>query len=59
MKNYSVLRNLANNPKTPIDVAMSLIARLLPQDQRTVVQNKNVAEVIRKMAMKIVKQKSK
>ena len=59
MRSYGVLRNLANNPRTPIDVAMPLIARLLPQDQRVVAQNKNVAEVIRKMAMKIVKQKSK
>ena len=59
MRSYSVLRNLANNPRTPIDVAMSLIARLLPQDQRAVAQNKNVAEVVRKMATKVVKQKSK
>ena len=59
MRSYSVLRNLANNPRTPIDVGMSLIARLLPQDQRAVAQNKNVAEVVRKMAMKMVKQKSK
>ena len=59
MRSYSVLRNLANNPKTPIDVAMPLIARLLPQDQRAVAQSKSVAEVVRKMAMKMVKQKSK
>ena len=58
MRNYGVVRNLANNPRTPIDVGMPLIARLLPQDQRGVAMNKNVPEVVRKTAMKIVKQKS-
>lgn len=57
MKNYNVLKNLVNNPKTPIDVGLSLIARLLPQDQRTLVMNKNVSEVVRKMAEKAIKQK--
>lgn len=59
MKSYSVLRNLANNPRTPIDVGLSLLARLLPQDQRGVMQNKNVSEVVRKSAEKMVKQKPK
>jgi len=58
MKAYSVLRNLANNPRTPIDVALTLISRLVPQDQRGLAQNKNVSEVVRKMADKMVRQKS-
>jgi len=57
MKKYPVVKNLANNPKTPIDVGLSLVARLLPQDQRALMMNKNVSEVVRKMAEKVVKQK--
>ena len=59
MKSYSVLRNIANNPRAPMDVALPLVARLLPQDQRGLAQNKNVAETVRKMAEKAFKQKGK
>ena len=59
MKSYPILRNIANNPRAPIDVALPLIARLLPLDQRVLAQNKNVAETVRKMAEKAFKQKGK
>lgn len=59
MKSYSVLRNLASNPRTPIDVGLGLVTRLLPQDQRALAQNKGVSDVVRKMAEKLVKQKTK
>jgi len=52
MKNYGVLRTLVNNPKTPLDVALPLLAHLLIKDLRTLAINKNVNETIRKMAMK-------
>lgn len=58
MRSYSVVKNLANNPRTPIDVALPLIQRLLPGDQRGLAMNKNVADVVRKMAEKTVKQKN-
>ncbi len=57
MKSYVVLMNLAGNPKTPIDIGLGLVLRLLPQDQRGIAQNKNVSEVVRKMADKLVQQK--
>ncbi len=59
MKGYNVLKNIANNPRSPIDVALPLVQRLLPQDQRAVMQNKNVSDVVRKSAEKLVKQKGK
>jgi hypothetical protein len=52
MKNYGVLRTLVNNPKTPLDVALPLLAHLLIKDLRALAINKNVNETIRKMAMK-------
>ena len=52
MKNYGVLRTLVNNPKTPLDVALPLLAHLLTKDLRGLAVNKNVNETVRKMAMK-------
>ncbi len=59
MKNYNVVRNLANNPKTPLDIGLPLLNRLLPPDQKAVAGNRNVSDVLRKMADKLVKQKAK
>ncbi len=53
MKNYSVLRTLANNPKTPIDVTLPLLQHLMLKDQRALAVNKNVNETVRKMALRI------
>jgi len=53
MKQYGVLRALVNNPKTPLDTAMPLVAHLLVKDQRALAINKNVNETLRKMAIRI------
>ena len=57
IKSYSVARNLINNPRTPIDTGLPLIHRLNDRDLKELSRNKNVAEVIRSMANKLVKQK--
>lgn len=59
MKSYSVLRNLVNNPRTPIDVSLSLLTRLVATDLRGVSMNKNISETVRKIAHKMVQQKGK
>jgi hypothetical protein len=43
MKNYGVLRTLANNPKTPLDVALGLVQHLTSKDQRALAVNKKLA----------------
>jgi hypothetical protein len=58
IKNYGVLRTLVNNPKTPLDVALPLLAHLLLKDQRAVAVNKNVNETLRKMALRMWRVKS-
>jgi hypothetical protein len=55
MKTYSVVRNLVNNPRAPIDVALPLLNRLNERDMKMLGTNKNVAEVLRGMAAKIIK----
>ena len=57
MKAYAVARQLINNPRTPIDVGLPLLHRLNDRDLKGVMLNKNVAETLRSMALKIVKQK--
>jgi hypothetical protein len=57
MKNYVIVRNLTANPRTPIDVSMGLIKNLMVQDLKNLSGNKDVAETIRKMALRAFKQK--
>lgn len=58
MKRYSVVHNLINNPRSPIDVALPLLNRLNERDMKMLMTNKNVAEVLRSMATKIIKAKA-
>ena len=57
MKSYSVMRQLVNNPRTPIDVSLPMLNRLNERDLKGLMINKNVAEVMRGMAQKLIKQK--
>jgi hypothetical protein len=57
MKSYAVVYALANNPRTPIDVSLPLINRLNERDLKGLSINKNVPEVIRSIANKMIKQK--
>ena len=58
MKNYSVVRNLVFNPRTPIDVSLGLMKNLLVADLKNLCGNKEVADTIRKLAMRNFKQKT-
>ncbi len=58
MKNYSVIKNLVNNPRCPLDIQLTLVKNLLVHDLRALSMNKNVADTIRKLAMKLHKDKS-
>ncbi|MGB6675247.1 MAG: hypothetical protein WBE44_01025 [Terriglobales bacterium] len=58
MKQYAVVRNLCNNPRTPIDVALGLIKHLLATDLKNLAGNKEVSETVRKMAIRMFRQKS-
>jgi hypothetical protein len=53
MKSYSVVRNLVNNPKTPLDVSLHLFPRLTATDLVKLCNNKNVPETLRSSAIKL------
>ena len=58
VKNYAVVRNLVSNPRTPLDVGLGLMKNLLVADLRNLSGNKEVSETIRKLALRMFKQKS-
>src|ERR1700724_425049 len=52
-KNYSVVRNLLNNSKTPLDVTLHMLPSLNAIDLKRLTMNKNVPETLRTSAMKL------
>ncbi len=57
MKNYFVVRNLVANPRTPLDLGLGLMKHLLAQDLKNISANKEISETVRKLALKMYKQK--
>jgi len=57
MKNYKIVRNLVANPRTPLDLGLTLMKNILPPDLKAIGGNKDVSETIRNLAMKMYKQK--
>jgi hypothetical protein len=57
MKNYIVVRNLVSNPRTPLDLGLGLMKHLMMQDLKNISNNKEISETVRKLAMKMYKQK--
>jgi hypothetical protein len=56
-KLYPVVRNLIFNPRTPIDLSLGLMKNLLVNDLKNLSGNKEVSDTIRKLALKMFKQK--
>jgi len=57
IKNYSIMRNLVCNPRTPLDVSLALMKNLLVHDLKNLAGNKEVADTIRKLALRMYNQK--
>lgn len=53
MKSYAVVKNLVNNPKTPLDVSLHLFPRLNATDLMKLSGNKNIPETLRTTAVKL------
>jgi hypothetical protein len=52
-KNYVVVRNLMNNPKTPLDVSLHMLPMLNALDLKKLCMNKNIPETLRTTAQKL------
>jgi len=57
-KNYSIMRNLVFNPRTPLDLSLGLMKNLLIHDLKNLSGNKEVSDTIRKLALRMFKQKT-
>ena len=56
-KNYSIMRNLVQNPRTPLDLSLGLMKNLLIHDLKNLSTNKEIPDTIRKVALRMFKQK--
>jgi hypothetical protein len=56
-KNYAVVRNLVFNPRTPLDLSLTLMKNLQVGDLRNLSGNKEISDTVRKLATKMFKQK--
>jgi hypothetical protein len=56
-KNYVVVRNLMNNPKTPLDVSLHMLPMLNALDLKRLCTNKNIPETLRTTANKLQRQR--
>src|SRR4029077_8581933 len=54
-KNYSIMRNLVYNPRTPLDLSLGLMKNLLVHDLKNLSANKEVSDTIRKLALRMFK----
>jgi len=57
-KNYAITRNLVYNPRTPLDISLGLMKNLLIHDLKNLSGNKEVSDTIRKLALRMYKQKT-
>ena len=53
LRRYGTIRALAFNPKTPPGLALQLIRRLATKDLSMMVRDRNVAEVVRRVAKEV------
>lgn len=53
-RSYTIIHNLARNPRTPIAAAMNLLNRLQAKDLKAITQNRNVSEAVRRQAARLI-----
>lgn len=58
-RNYTVVRNLVNNPKTPLDISLHLLPTINAQDLKFLTANKNVPDTLRSTAVRLQRQRTK
>jgi hypothetical protein len=54
-KSYSIVHNLARNPRTPVANVMNILPRLQMKDLDSLSKNKNVSDAVRRQALRLAK----
>ena len=57
-RSYTVIHNLARNPRTPIPTAMNILPRIRTKDLRIISENRNVSETVRRQAYRLTQTRS-
>lgn len=57
-KNYTIVRNLTANPKTPLDISLHLLPRMTPRDLKILATSKNIPETLRSTAAKMERKRT-
>lgn len=57
-RNYTIIHNLARNPRTPIATAMNVLLRLHTKDLQHISQNRNVSDAVRRQAQRLAQTRS-
>jgi hypothetical protein len=52
-RSYSIIHNLARNPRTPIPTVINLLPRIRTKDLQHLSQNRNVSEAVRRQAYRL------
>ena len=55
IRSYTIIHNLARNPRTPVPTAMNILPRIRSKDLLTLTQNRNVSEAVRRQAYRLGK----
>jgi hypothetical protein len=57
-RNYTVVINLLNNPKTPLDVTLHMLPNITLPDLKKLGMNRNISETLRTAALRLQVQRS-
>lgn len=57
-RNYSVVINLMNNPKTPLDITLRMLAGITAPDLKKLAANRNISDTLRTAAMRLQVQRT-
>jgi len=52
-RSYSIIHNLARNPRTPIPTAINILPRIRTKELHSLSQNRNVSEAVRRQAQRL------
>ena len=52
-RQYTIIHNLARNPRTPLPTAINILPRLYTRDLKSLGQNRNVSDAVRRQAMRL------
>src|SRR3989440_7915954 len=52
-RQYPIIHNLARNPRTPLPTAIQILPRLYTKDLKTIGQNRNVSDAVRRQALRL------